>query len=127
MMLESSNAADRRTISIVVPCFNEEDALPFVAARLSSVADELQQHYRVEIVLVDDGSADKTWPLIRDYARTDGRVRGVSLSRNFGHQAALTCGYDLATGDAVVCMDADLQDPPEVVSACERGLVAEVP
>ena len=115
MMLESSNAADRRTVSIVVPCFNEEDALPFVAARLSSVADELQQHYRVEIVLVDDGSADKTWPLIRDYARTDGRVRGVSLSRNFGHQAALTCGYDLATGDAVVCMDADLQDPPEVV------------
>jgi polyisoprenyl-phosphate glycosyltransferase len=115
MMLEPSDAADRKTVSIVVPCFNEEDALPFLVDRLSSVADELQRHYRVEIVLVDDGSADKTWPLICDYARIDRRVRGVSLSRNFGHQAALTCAYDLATGDAVVCMDADLQDPPEVV------------
>src|SRR5262245_14078945 len=114
-MVEPSDAADRRTISIVVPCFNEEDALPFLATRLSSVADELQRRYRVEIVLVDDGSADKTWPLICDYARTDGRVRGISLSRNVGHQPALTCAYDLATGDAVVCMDADLQDPPEVV------------
>jgi dolichol-phosphate mannosyltransferase len=86
-----------------------------LAAGLSSLADRLQERYSVEIVLVDDGSTDKTWALIRNYAAQDGRVRGLSLSRNFGHQAALSCGYDVALGDAVVSMDADLQDPPEVV------------
>ena len=120
-MVDLSEEAHDKTISIVIPCYNEEDVLPLLAAPLSSLADQLRQRYRVEVVLVDDGSVDKTWRLICDYARMDGRVRGMSLSRNFGHQAALTCGYDLATGDAVVCMDADLQDPPEVV----REMVAK--
>src|SRR5690606_35354252 len=81
------------------------------------VADRLQreQEVEVEIVLVDDGSRDATWQSIVEFAARDRRVRGVTLSRNFGHQLALTCGYDLARGDAVVCMDADLQDPPEAV------------
>jgi len=108
-------SSQRQTISIIVPCFNEADVIPMLAAGLSSLADRLQERYSVEIVLVDDGSTDKTWALIRNYAAQDGRVRGLSLSRNFGHQAALSCGYDVALGDAVVSMDADLQDPPEVV------------
>lgn len=82
---------------------------------LLRLVSKLQLDYQVQIILVDDGSQDATWELIRAFAEYDKRVRGVSLSRNFGHQAALTCGYDLASGDAVVCMDADLQDPPEVV------------
>lgn len=107
--------AERKAISIVVPCFNEEDVLPLLAGGLSSLADRLRARYEVEILLIDDGSRDKTWKLIQEYAGKDHRVRGLSLSRNFGHQAALTCGYNLAVGDAVVSMDADLQDPPDVV------------
>jgi len=112
---DANGRTDRRTISIVVPCFNEEEALPLLTPRLSSLGDQLEQDHNVEILMVDDGSADQTWALIRDYAQKDCRVRGVSLSRNFGQQAALTCGYDAAVGDAIVCIDADLQDPPEVV------------
>jgi len=84
-------------------------------AGLAGIADVLCGEFRVEIILVDDGSKDATWRQICDFSREDPRVRGVALSRNFGHQLALTCGYDVAQGDAVVCMDADLQDPPEVV------------
>jgi dolichol-phosphate mannosyltransferase len=82
---------------------------------LSTLADTLGRQFNVEIILVDDGSADATWGQIQGFCARDQRVRGIALSRNFGHQAALTCGYDFAQGNAVVCMDADLQDPPQVV------------
>lgn len=104
-----------KLISLVVPCYNETDAFPHLQAAIVSLADSLEKELRVEIVLVDDGSRDSTWAQIQAFAQSDARVRGVALSRNFGHQMALTCGYDCAQGDAVVCMDADLQDPPEVV------------
>ena len=107
--------ARRETISIVVPCYNEAEVFPYLQKALAMLADCIGQDYDVEIILVDDGSRDATWKKICAFSALDSRVRGLSLSRNFGHQAALTCGYDLATGDAVVCMDADLQDPPEVV------------
>ena len=84
------------------------------------LADCIGQDYDVEIILVDDGSWDATWKKICAFSAMDSRVRGLSLSRNFGHQAALTCGYDMATGEAVVCMDADLQDPPDVVLEMTR-------
>jgi dolichol-phosphate mannosyltransferase len=77
--------------------------------------DRLAASYDVEAILVDDGSRDRSWDLIREYAEKDPRFKGVTLSRNFGHQAALSCGYDWASGDAVIAMDADLQDPPEAV------------
>ena len=107
--------ARREAISIVVPCYNEAEVFPYLQKALAMLADCIGQDYDVEIILVDDGSRDTTWKKICAFSVMDSRVRGLSLSRNFGHQAALTCGYDLATGDAVVCMDADLQDPPEVV------------
>jgi polyisoprenyl-phosphate glycosyltransferase len=110
-----NEVARREAISIVVPCYNEAAVFPYLQKALSELADSIVQLYDVEIILIDDGSCDATWEKICAFSAVDSRVRGVALSRNFGHQAALTCGYDLATGDAVVCMDADLQDPPEVV------------
>src|SRR5262245_50449982 len=107
--------AKREVISIVVPCYNEDQAFPHLQKALSTLADSIAHDHGVEIILVDDGSRDATWKKICAFSAIDSRVRGVSLSRNFGHQAALTCGYDVAIGDAAVCMDADLQDPPEVV------------
>jgi polyisoprenyl-phosphate glycosyltransferase len=104
-----------KLISLVSPCYNESSAFPYLQGEIVKLADLLGKEFDVEIVLVDDGSRDQTWSQIQAFAQSDARVRGVLLSRNFGHQMALTCGYDVARGDAVVCMDADLQDPPEVV------------
>ena len=101
-------------LSAVVPCFNEETGLAELHTRLSSacrsvVADDY------EIVLVDDGSTDRTWSIIRELAERDEHVVGVELSRNHGHQLALTAGLNVCCGDRVLIIDADLQDPPELV------------
>jgi polyisoprenyl-phosphate glycosyltransferase len=107
--------SSKKLISLVIPCYNESDVFPFLKSELTGIVDELNSEFDVEIIFVDDGSKDSTWEQIRVFSEEDPRVRGVSLSRNFGHQLALTCGYDVARGDAVICMDADLQDPPEAV------------
>lgn len=107
--------AARRRISLVIPCFNEEHALPLLREAVTSLLDGLSGTYDGEAILVDDGSRDRTWNLIQEYARRDARFKGVALSRNFGQQAALSCGYDWSSGDAVIALDADLQDPPEVI------------
>jgi dolichol-phosphate mannosyltransferase len=99
-------------ISVVVPVHNEVETLDELHRRLSAVLDGLGQH---EIVLVDDGSDDRSWERMRVLAASDPHVRLIRLSRNFGHQAALTAGLDASRGDAVVVMDADLQDPPELI------------
>lgn len=103
-----------KTVSVVVPCFNEEANVPLLHARVSVVFAALP--YTLELVLVNDGSRDGTEAAITQLAQADARVVGVMLSRNFGHQAATTAGLDQATGDAVVLIDADLQDPPEVIA-----------
>jgi len=100
-------------ISAVVPCYNEEENLPILHERLTKVFQSLGRPY--EIVLVDDGSRDRTFAVIAELSRKDPCVRGVSLSRNFGHQICLTCGLDHARGEVVAMMDADLQDPPELI------------
>lgn len=102
------------TVSVVVPCFNEEANVPLLYARITAVFAALP--HALELVLVNDGSRDNTEAVITQLAHADPRVVGVSLSRNFGHQAATTAGLDQATGDAVVLIDADLQDPPEVIA-----------
>lgn len=102
-------------ISIVIPCYNESAVLDRAWPELIQLANSLKNDFDVELIFIDDGSRDDTWDKIRAFAAADGRVHGASLSRNFGHQFALTCGYDLARGQAVVCMDADLQDPPEII------------
>jgi glycosyltransferase involved in cell wall biosynthesis len=101
------------TYSLVVPAYNEEAVIPELSGRLGRVMDLLDAD--AEVILVDDGSSDHTHGLMLQAARDDPRIRVVRLSRNFGHQVALTAGLDCASGDAVIVLDADLQDPPEVV------------
>src|SRR5581483_8542550 len=99
-------------LSVVVPPFNEEQTLPVLHARLAATLAPLGPQ---EIVLVDDGSSDASWQVMTALADADVHVRLVRLSRNFGHQAAITAGLDAASGDVVVTMDGDLQDPPELI------------
>jgi dolichol-phosphate mannosyltransferase len=101
-------------LSIVVPVFNEELNLSLLHERLAGVADRAADDY--EIIFVNDGSADGSLAAMGRLCERDPHVRYVSLSRNFGHQLASTAGIDRATGDAVVLIDADLQDPPEVIA-----------
>jgi glycosyltransferase involved in cell wall biosynthesis len=103
----------RPALSIVAPCFNEEGVLPEFVKRVGAVLDALGG--TAEIVLVDDGSRDATWALIGDAAARDGRVVGVRLMRNHGHQLALTAGLSVCRGERVMIIDADLQDPPELL------------
>ena len=98
-------------ISVVVPCFNEEECINESYNSLSGVLDI----YNYEIVFVDDGSSDQTSVLLDDIINHNTRVKKISLSRNFGHQAAVSAGMDFSRGDIVVLIDADLQDPPEVI------------
>ncbi|MEA4908408.1 MAG: glycosyltransferase family 2 protein [Chloroflexi bacterium] len=99
--------------SIIAPIFNEKDNLDELYKRISSVMDETQEPW--ELVLVDDGSRDGSTDIIREMAGRDERVRPVIFARNFGHQIAVTAGLDYSRGKAVVIIDADLQDPPEVI------------
>jgi glycosyltransferase involved in cell wall biosynthesis len=101
-------------ISLVIPCFNEEEVIHETLTRLNALAASLEG-YAVEFVFVDDGSRDKTRELLTQAAMKDPRIKVIAFARNFGHQVAVTAGVDMASGDAVVLIDADLQDPPEVV------------
>ncbi|MDO8347222.1 MAG: glycosyltransferase family 2 protein [Rugosibacter sp.] len=105
-------------LSVVVPAFNEAAVLPHFHDRLSAVLQELP--LRAEIVYVNDGSADATLDVMRTLAAHDGRVALVNLSRNFGKEIALTAGLDHARGEVVVVIDADLQDPPELIAELIR-------
>ena len=102
-------------ISIVIPCYNEAAVLPETRRRLAEVADRLSNEGTFEFIFVDDGSRDETARVLHELAAADSRVRGLRLSRNFGQQIATTAGLENAAGDAVVVMDADLQDPPELI------------
>lgn len=104
---------DQPELSIVIPVFNEEINIgPMYDRLLAALSDKVSG---LEILYVDDGSADSSWEKISELAIRDERVRGVRFARNFGHQAALTAGVDVARGRAVVIIDGDMQDPPEVI------------
>jgi len=98
-------------LSVIVPVFNEEQNIDPLIKRLSSVLKD----YQYELIFVDDGSADKTPEIIKKQAKKDSQIKLISFLRNFGHQMALTSGYKIAKGDAVITIDADLQDPPEII------------
>lgn len=110
------NCGSRRLtlLSVVIPCFNEEEVLRETHRRLVETLSSASE-CAFELVYVDDGSRDTTLTILRELHRTDSRVRVVSLSRNFGHQVAVTAGIEHAAGDTVVVIDADMQDPPEVI------------
>src|SRR5260370_20329901 len=102
-------ARELQKISIVCPAYEEEEVLPLFHHELVSVLRPLEDTYDTEIIYVDDGSRDRTLAVIRALAAQDRRVRFLSFSRNFGHQAALTAGLEHSRGDAVIMMDSDLQ------------------
>lgn len=103
-----------KQIDILVPCYNEEAVLPQFYERTCAVIDSLPD-YAFTFIFVNDGSRDRTLPILRQLHEKDARVAYVSLSRNFGKEAAMLAGMDYAEGDALVIMDADLQDPPELL------------
>jgi len=105
--------SEKPVFSIVVPIYNEEGSLPVLYERMVKVMDSTGEAW--ELVLVDDGSQDQSADMIRTLVKQDSRVRQVILARNFGHQIAVTAGLDHTRGDAIVIIDADLQDPPEVI------------
>jgi len=107
-------AAALPLLSLVIPCYNEEEVIHETIKRLKAFCAKLQG-LDVELIFVDDGSRDRTRALLKDYAARDPRIKVIGFARNFGHQIAVTAGIDAAGGDAVVLIDADLQDPPEVV------------
>jgi polyisoprenyl-phosphate glycosyltransferase len=100
-------------VSVVVPVYNEAEVLPVMHQRLGAVAASLPHEW--EFIFVNDGSQDRSLAILKELRQRDPRVAIISLSRNFGHQTALTAGLSHARGDAVILMDADLQDPPEVL------------
>jgi glycosyltransferase involved in cell wall biosynthesis len=101
-------------LSVVIPCYNEEEGLHELLRRLTPVCEK-QFPDDYEIVLINDGSRDRTWPIIAEFADTYPHVVGINLARNYGHQLALSAGLQKCRGDLILILDADLQDPPELL------------
>ncbi|MFA6383714.1 MAG: glycosyltransferase family 2 protein [Parcubacteria group bacterium] len=106
--------SNEKLISIIIPAYNEEKNIPLIYHELQGVFSSLP-NYQFEIIFVNDGSADNSWAEIEKLATQDKTVRGISFSRNFGHQAAIEAGLESAKGDAVIMMDGDLQHPPALI------------
>ena len=111
-------------ISLVIPCYNEEESLPIFYDELKKVASEMSD-YEFEMLFIDDGSKDRTLPLLQEFAKDDERVKYIAFSRNFGKEAAMYAGFCNSSGDYTAVMDADMQDPPsllpEMVKILEEG------
>ena len=104
-----------KKISIVVPCYNEEESIPLFYEEVNKVTEQMKKKAEFEFVFVNDGSRDKTLEELRKLAKKDKRVRYISFSRNFGKEAGMLAGLEHATGDYITTMDADLQDPPALL------------
>ncbi len=104
----------KKLISIVIPAYNEQDCVNELARQLTAVMNKLKK-YEFEVLIVENGSKDKTWPLLQKISATDKRFKPIRLSRNFGMDGGVTAGLELASGDACVIMTADLQDPPDLI------------
>lgn len=103
-----------KKISIIIPAYNEEESLPYLRERLNKLMEEMK-NYEFEVLFVNDGSKDKTMEIIKQYREEDNRYCYVNFSRNFGKEIAMIAGLDYTTGDCAIFMDADLQDPPELI------------
>ena len=103
-----------KKISIIIPAYNEEESLPYLKERMDKLMENMN-HYEFEILFINDGSKDNTLKLIKQYRKQDNRYCYVDFSRNFGKEIGMIAGLDYATGDCVIFIDADLQDPPELI------------
>lgn len=116
---------NEKSISIVIPVYNEQENISAIYTQVTTILQTLQPLYFYELIFVNDGSKDASWPILSTLAQQDSCVKVINFSRNFGHQAALTAGYAHAKGDAVITMDADLQDTPtlllDMIRAWEKG------
>ncbi|MBU5419740.1 glycosyltransferase family 2 protein [Acetanaerobacterium sp. MSJ-12] len=114
-------------ITVLVPCYNEQESLPYFYPEICKVAGRMKAAYGVDFsfIFVDDGSKDGTLGVLKELAAGDERVRYLSFSRNFGKEAAIFAGLQHATGDYVAMMDADLQDPPQMLEEMYRGIAEE--
>lgn len=106
--------ASKKLITILIPAYNEQEVVAPLMERLDSLA-RTNDDYDWEFLFINDGSRDETYPILKDFARIDRRISLINLSRNFGKETAMLAGFDYARGDAVVVIDADLQDPPELI------------
>ena len=103
-----------KKVTILIPAYNEEESLPYLYKRLEDLISKID-NYEFEILFINDGSKDRTLELIKEYRKKDNRISYVNFSRNFGKEVAMLAGFDYAKGDCVIIMDADLQDPPELI------------
>ena len=103
-----------KKVTILIPAYNEEESLPYLYKRLEDLINSID-NYEFEILFVNDGSKDNTLNLIKEYRKQDSRISYVNFSRNFGKEVAMLAGFDYAKGDCVIIIDADLQDPPELI------------
>ena len=103
-----------KKVTIIIPAYNEEESLPYLYERLVKLMEN-NKNYDFEILFVNDGSKDRTLEIIKEYRKKDNRISYVDFSRNFGKETAMIAGMDYATGDCIIFMDADLQDPPELI------------
>lgn len=117
----------KQLLSVIVPCYNEEEALPYFYKELTYVFEEIKRQYEIntEVLFVNDGSKDKTLELLHSYAEIDMQVRYISFSRNFGKEAAIYAGFCYSKGDYIAIMDADMQDPPSLLSEMYSCIVNE--
>ncbi len=116
-----------KLISIVVPCYNEQEAIPLFYGEITKTAENFKSRYgaEFELIFVDDGSNDATLERIKEYAVIDARVRYISFSRNFGKEAGIIAGLEHASGDYAAVMDVDLQDPPSMLDDMYKGITEE--
>lgn len=105
---------DNKKLSIIIPMYNEEESLPYLYKRLVELAKRIDK-YQLEFLFVNDGSKDNSLKIVKEYRKKDSRVQYLNLSRNFGKEVAMGAAFDYVTGDVVVIIDADLQDPPELI------------
>lgn len=112
-MNQDKNAVNVKLISIIVPIYNEQENIFELYRRIFLTMEKID--YQWELIFVDDGSSDRSWPMIVELSERAHNIFGIALTRNFGHQTALAAGYDRAQGDAIITLDADLQDPPELI------------
>lgn len=113
LIMNKNRSSDNKTLSLVIPCYNEQDVLPLLFDRLETFKND--QTLKIEYIFVDDGSTDNTWDQLSEYCNDRSYADAFQLSRNFGHQTAVSAGLYQVTGDLVAVIDADLQDPPEVI------------